>query len=298
MTLEWSADLLPGGLRAQEVRPLTGGFANPVWLCVLADGEQVVVKASEEDRSDLFAAEAAGLDVLARAGGLRTPRVLAVGPRSIVLEALDADTPDTDAFWRDAGRAVARMHSTTAHDGFGWDHDGWLGLLPQRNGWDRDGHRFFAEKRVLRYLAEPRVDAALTAEDRAGIERLCGRLPDLVPDTGACLTHGDLWRNNVIADLAGHPAFVDPAVSCTWAEVDLAHMLCSGGVPESFFSAYQEVRPLHAEWRTHTRILNLRQLLAMLAAGIPIPTIVDEIRQLIGTYAGSPVGRRPGADAS
>ena len=298
MTPEWSVDLLPHGRSAQSVEPLTGGFANPVWLCVLDGGEHVVVKASDEQHSDMFAAEAAGLDVLARIGGLRTPRVLAVGPRSIVLEALDPGRPDTDAFWEDAGRTVARMHTATAHDRFGWDHDGWLGLLPQRNGWDHDGHRFFAEKRVLRYLTEPRVDAALTAQDRAGIERLCSRLPDLVPDTGACLTHGDLWRNNVIADHAGRPAFVDPAVSYAWAEVDVAHVLCSGGVPEPFFSAYRDVRPLHPEWRTHARILNLRQLLAMLAAGIPIPTIVDSIRDLIDTYAGSPAGRRPNAQAS
>ncbi|GAA5210048.1 fructosamine kinase family protein [Microbacterium kyungheense] len=292
---EWSDDLLPPGRSAASVRRLTGGFANPVWLCTLEGGEDVVIKASDEDRSDMFAAEAAGLDTLSRIGGLPTPRVLAVGSRSIALEALASDHPDHDGFWAAAGRLVARMHSTTAHDRFGWDHDGWLGLLPQRNGWDRDGHRFFAEKRVLRYLDEPRVDDALTARDRAGIERLCSRLPDLVPDTGARLTHGDLWRNNVIADHAGGPAFIDPAVSYMWAEVDLAHMLCSGGVPDSFFAAYGELRPLDPEWRTHARILNLRQLLAMLAAGIPIPTIVDAIRELIDAYAGSPAGRRNAA---
>lgn len=287
MTVDWSPDLLPPGRRAQTVRRLTGGFAHPVWHCTLDGGEDVVVKASHEDRADLFAAEAGGLNALSGIGGLTTPRVLAVGARSIVLEALDPALPDTDEFWRAAGHVVARMHSGTAHDRFGWDRDGWLGLLPQRNGWDRDGHRFFAEKRLLRYLDEPRVDEALSARDRAGIERLCHRLPDLVPDTGACLTHGDLWRNNVIADHAGGPAFVDPAVSYTWAEVDLAHMLCSGGVPDSFFAAYGEVRELHPDWRRHARILNLRQLLAMLAAGIPIPTIVDSIRELVDTYAGA-----------
>jgi fructosamine-3-kinase len=287
MAVEWSTDLLPPGRTAKAARRLEGGFANPVWLCVLDDGEAVVVKGADEDRADMFAAEAAGLDMLARLGGLTTPRVLAVGSRSIVLEALDPGSRDTDEFWRDAGRIVARMHGTTSHDRFGWDHDGWLGPLPQRNGWDEDGHRFFAEKRILRYLDEPLVDEALSARDRAGIERLCARLPDLVPDTGACLTHGDLWRNNVIADHAGRPAFVDPAVSYTWAEVDLAHMLCSGGVPDSFFAAYGEVRTLHPDWRAHARILNLRQLLAMLAAGIPIPTIVGSIRELIDTYAGA-----------
>lgn len=281
----WSPEFLPVSRSAQSVRPLPGGFANPVWLCRLADGDEVVVKASVDGCSDMFATEAAGLAALAERGGLATPRVLAVGPRSIVLEALDPVLPDTDEFWQAAGRCAARMHSATAHDRFGWDADGWLGLFPQCNAWDADGHRFFAEKRVLRYLGEPRVEAALDARDRAGIERLCARLPDLIPDTGACLTHGDMWRNNVIADRAGQPAFLDPAVSYMWAEVDLAHILSSGGIPESFFAAYAEIRPLHPDWREHARLLNLRQLLAMLAGGIPVPTIVASIRELIESYA-------------
>jgi fructosamine-3-kinase len=281
----WSPDFLPRGRGSRRVRRLPGGFASPVWLCELDDGEDVVVKASIEDRADMFATEAAGLEILAGLGGLTTPRVLAVGPRSIVLEALDPELPDTDEFWQAAGRIAARMHATTAHDRFGWDRDGWLGRFPQPNPWDADGHRFFAENRVLRYLGEPRAEAALEAADRAGIERLCARLPELIPGTGACLTHGDMWRNNLAADHSGQPAFLDPAVSYTWAEVDIAHMLCSGGIPDSFFTAYAEIRPLHTDWREHVRILNLRQLLAMLAAGIPIPTIAGSIRELINTYA-------------
>jgi fructosamine-3-kinase len=256
-----------------------------VWLCELDGGEKVVVKAAIDESADLFAAEAAGLEALAERGGLTTPRVLSTGQRSIVLEALNPELPDTDDFWRAAGRAVARMHTTTAHDRFGWDADGWLGLFQQRNAWDEDGYRFFAEKRVLRYLGEPRVEAALETRDRDGIERLCARLPGLVPDTGSCLTHGDMWRNNVIADRAGAPAFLDPAVSYMWAEVDLAHMLSSGGIPRAFFDAYAEIRALDPDWREHARILNLRQLLAMLAAGIPLPTIVSAIRELIAVYA-------------
>jgi fructosamine-3-kinase len=280
----WSAEFLPGDRSVRNLRRLPGGFANPVWLCELDDGQRVVVKASLDDSADMFATEAAGLEVLAERGGLTTPGVIAVGPRSIVLQALDPNPPRTDDFWRRAGHQVAAMHSTTPHDRFGWDRDGWLGLLPQRNAYDADGYRFFAENRVLRYLTELRVEDALTSADRAGIERLCTRLPELIPDTGACLTHGDMWLNNVIADRGGRPAFLDPAVSCTWAEVDVAHLFCSGGVPESFFRAYEEIRPLHPEWREHARILNLRQVLAILAAGIPIPTIVGSIRDLVTAY--------------
>ena len=109
----WSPDFLPHGRSSRRIRRLPGGFANPVWLCELDDGADVVVKASIEDCADMFATEAAGLEILAGLGGLTTPRVLAVGPRSIVLDALNPELPDTDEFWQAAGRIAARMHATT-----------------------------------------------------------------------------------------------------------------------------------------------------------------------------------------
>ena len=74
----------------------------------------------------------------------------------------------------------------------------YLGRLVQRNTWTDDGHAFFAEQRVLRYLDEPRSTEALTATDRSRVEHLAARLPALVPDQPASLLHGDLWWANVI----------------------------------------------------------------------------------------------------
>lgn len=100
-----------------------------------------------------------------------------------------------------------------------------------------DGHRFFAERRVLRYLREPKVDQALDRADRAALERVCSRLPELVPAEPPVLTHGDLWHANLIAGDAGEPVFIDPAVSWMWAEVDLSMMFCTGRASSSAGSA-------------------------------------------------------------
>ena len=43
--------------------------------------------------------------------------------------------------------------------------------------------------------------------------RLCARLPDVLPPRPACLTHGDLWANNILATKDGLPTVIDPAVS-------------------------------------------------------------------------------------
>ncbi len=108
---------------------------------------------------------------------------------------------------------------------------------------------------------------ALDAGDRAALERLCDRLPELLPERPACLTHGDLWTQNLMATSDGRPAVIDPAVSYTWAEVDLAHVWTTSPPPEArrFFDVYAELTALDDDWRARMPIVQLRQHLAVLA---------------------------------
>jgi fructosamine-3-kinase len=263
-TDEWTSDLLPPGVEALRTEPLTGGVAHTAWRVALADGREVVVKGGRSVPEGFFGQEAESLEALRDIGGLPTPEILHVGPYSLVLEALKSELPDTPRFWEDAGRAVAALHGHGS-DRYGWHRDGMLGLLPQENGWDEDGHRFFAEHRVVRYLREPKVEAAFEPAELRAIERLCSRLPELLPEAPAVLVHGDLWRANIIAGLDDSPVFIDPAVYYGWAEIDVSMMYCTGGVPEGFFSAYYEVRPPVGDWRELMTLLNLREWLCVVA---------------------------------
>ncbi|MEV0486025.1 fructosamine kinase family protein [Streptomyces sp. NPDC050508] len=228
--------------RVVDALPLSGGAVNDVWRVTLADGTAYVLKGSLHAPAGLFPLEAAGLRALHELAGTRTPRVFEVSAHHLLMEALQP-RPDTDEFWESAGRAFAALHSVSG-DQFGWDTDGWLGLLPQENGWAADGHEFVAEHRILRYLREPKVRSALEPADLAGLERICERLPQLVPVSPSVLNHGDLWRGNVAADPAGRPVFIDPAVCWMWAEADLSMMYCCDPPPDCFFRAYEEVSPL------------------------------------------------------
>jgi fructosamine-3-kinase len=277
---------LPSTLLAEAVEgePLTGGAANEVWRVTLADGTRYVLKGSDEVPPGLFAHEAEGLRALRERGGLLTPRVIEVSPRHLLLESLESDLPGTDGFWEEVGRAVARLHSVRG-DRFGWPGDGWLGMLPQENAWTGDGHAFFADHRIRCYLREPKVRGTLGTDDLAALERICDRLPDLVPAAPAVLTHGDLYRGNVVVTAGGDPAFIDPAVCWMWAEADLSMMYCTARPPESFFAAYQEVSPLADGWRERMPLLHLRELLSGVAHFGTWDDYVPRVRAVIRRFA-------------
>ncbi|UJP40345.1 fructosamine kinase family protein [Cellulomonas palmilytica] len=269
-----------------EVVPAEGGQAALAGLARRGDGTTVFVKAFDvAPADDVLAAEAEGLDALRTLGGATTPQVLHVSPDLLVLEALHP-RPADPAFWERLAHVLAHQHTSTRHARFGWHRDGWLGRRRQVNTWEDDGFTFFARHRLLRWLDEPRVAAALDAADRAALHRLCDRLPELLPDAPACLVHGDLWAQNVLATAAGEPALIDPAVSYTWAEIDLAHVWTTAPPPEAavFFDRYAELTGLDAGWRERMPILQLRQHLAVVAQFDPDWGAAQTIRATLAPF--------------
>ncbi|MEU7613576.1 fructosamine kinase family protein [Micromonospora sp. NPDC049204] len=278
--------LLAAGMEVVTVEPVTGGVAAVAGIATRRDAPPVFVKAFADTPADgVFRTEAEGLAALRDLGGVPTPEVLRADRGLLVLSVLHP-RPRSEIFWERLAHLLADMHLTTTHPRFGWHHDNWLGRRRQVNTWQDDGHTFFAEHRLLRWLAEPRVEAALDAEDRAALERLCHRLPDLLPDRPACLTHGDLWTQNILATADGRPALIDPAVSYLWAEVDLAHVWSTSPPPEArrFFEVYADRTALDDGWRDRMPIVQLRQHLAVLAQFDDDWGAADQIRAVLAPF--------------
>ncbi len=220
---DWPAEL-PGPVREE---PMAGGYISRTTRAVLADGRTVVIKRCPYPVPQ----EADGLRALA-AAGVPVPAVLGARGRTLVLQWLHGE-PD----WAALGTAVARMHRHTA-DRFGWPGDNYVGLFPQDNTWTTDWPTFYVQRRVLPQL----LRATLPPQLRTRIEGACtGPLPELLrPDPPASLTHGDLWRGNMIDGRW----LVDPAVSYADRELDLAYLSLSADLPPQFMEAYLAEHPV------------------------------------------------------
>ncbi|WNO62524.1 fructosamine kinase family protein [Streptomyces sp. NBC_00121] len=258
--------LREAGYAAKEVKEAVGGVVAIAGLVTLQDGTELFAKTLLGPDQDVFPVESIGLSDLHDLGGANTPDVLCASPRLLVLEKMQPRRDD-EHFWEQLASMLATLHMSTASERFGWHRDGWLGRLRQDNTWETDGHTFFGERRILRRLPEPLVEAAFNREERQALERLCEALPELVPPQPPCLTHGDLWQENVVATSDGAPVLIDPAVSYNWPEVDLSMLWCSprAAASERFFAVYQEIAPLQDGWEERMPILHLRELLSVIA---------------------------------
>jgi fructosamine-3-kinase len=262
---------------------LHGGAISSTTRITGSSGASWILKQSADAPADLYRREAEGLRHLATAGDLPVPNTLLCEEQYLLLEDRGSHA-FSQVTWVQLGRGLAQQHRITS-ERFGYDTDNYIGRIVQRNPWSDDGHAFFAEHRLLSWLDAPKCAEALGQGNRARLERLAHRLPELIPRQPAALLHGDLWHANVLPGRYGPPALCDPAVYYGWPEAELSMLYGCGPVPEEFSAAYQEIRPLEDGWRDRLPVLHLRELLSTLAHFGDIDDMLRSITEVLNTYA-------------
>jgi len=265
-----------------RVVAIQGGLISKVKRIATTAGRTLILKEDPSAPAEMFAREREGLEALRAAAALTVPRVFLIGPHFLLLEDLGSSTPKP-GYWSDFGRRLALQHQNT-NPRFGFASDNFLGRLPQRNPWTVDGHDFFAQHRVLRYLEEPLCRELFPPSGLARIARFAERFRQLIPVQPAALLHGDLWKANMMIGPHGEPAVIDPASYYGWPEAELSMVHQYPGVPEELFDAYIETNPLEAGWRERLEVLSIRELLAMTAHVGNTYGTVEKVYALLGKY--------------
>ena len=220
-----------------------GGCINRAFRLQLGT-ENFFVKLNVATYSDMFAAEFAGLEELARSQTVRVPVPIEHGVIAdkafLVTEWLElGGTRDDQQF----GKQLAAMHEVQA-ERHGWYRDNTIGRTPQLNDQHADWVTFFRKQR-LEYqleLAGKNGYINLLAPGR----ELAGKLQEFFTAYAPrpSLLHGDLWGGNASALADGTAVIFDPAVYYGDRETDLAMMELFGGFSPRCFEAYRETFPL------------------------------------------------------
>jgi fructosamine-3-kinase len=217
----------------------------------------------------MFECEARGLDQIRATNTVRVPVVYTArearggSPAFILLEWLEGSRSGD---YGRLGEQIAALHrqgtSPQRPPAYGLDHDNYIGSTPQRNAWEIEWVTFFRDYRLKPQMELAERNHRLPAQRRQKIESLIQRLPDLLDgvERRPSLIHGDLWGGNVIPAQDGL-AIIDPAVSYSDREAEIAYTELFGGFSARFYAAYQSVWPLDPGYAERRDLYNLYHLL-------------------------------------
>jgi fructosamine-3-kinase len=273
------------GRRPSRVTPLAdGGHQARVWR-VEVGRERLVAKTAPAH----LTSEGRMLRDLA-AAGWPVPAVRASGDRLLVMDWIDNDGSGLS----DEGAAafaerLAALHAVpVAADGeppFGYRYDVMIGGLPQINERWTSWLGFFRWKRLWTAAWLAQRTGRLPARTMARIERLGARLNEWLQEPARpALIHGDLWSGNVLCRRGHVVGVIDPAISWSHPEIEIAFTALFGGFPAAFYARYFALNPAPAGFnQTRRDLYNLYPVLVHAALfGDPYPVAVARTLDRLG----------------
>ena len=225
------------------------------------DHTRYFIKTNIASRLEMFVAEAAGLQALAKTQSIKVPKPIGTGQVGghsyLILEYIVLSA----APMAQLGEQLACLHRHTARQ-YGFHLHNTIGLTPQNNAFSDDWISFW-QKRRLTYqleLAEKNgADRAVCGDGYQLVDRCAEFFGDYQPVPS--LLHGDLWAGNCAGDALGQPVIFDPAVYYGDRETDIAMTELFGGFGADFYTAYQQVWPLAKGYERRKHLYNLYHVL-------------------------------------
>jgi len=177
----------------------------------------------------------------------------------LVLEWVESGK-QTTRFWHNFAEQLVKLHQQKS-DKFGLDHSNFMGQLPQNNSYFDNFSNFFIENRLKPQVKLAYDSKKIEAKHVAQFEGLYKKIPEIFPIEKPSAVHGDLWKGNFICSANDNAVLIDPAVSYSHREVDIAMTQLFGGFSEKFYKRYHEMYPLEPCFNLRNNFYNLYPLL-------------------------------------
>jgi protein-ribulosamine 3-kinase len=256
--------------RACEIvsaRAAGGGCINSACHLELTGSLQLFLKYNPNAPADMFAKEAAGLELPRSAQSIRIPKVYYVTPpedgaQFLLLEDVLVLSTNPTTLCDTLGQGLAGIHRVSS-EYYGLGSHNYLGPTFQRNDVSPSWADFFVTHR-LAYMLELMERRNFANDNLRHFHDFLPRAHAVLSSKAAeppSLVHGDLWGGNVLDTSAGEHVLIDPAVYFGDREVDLAMTRLFGGFNSRFYEEYEEAFPLQDGWRERQDIYNLYHIL-------------------------------------
>jgi fructosamine-3-kinase len=230
------------GSAAVEVRPMGRGHNATLHFVRLQDGRRLVAKLADGHAG--LALEGFMLRYLRERSALPVPAVHLCDDRLLAMDFVDGPDRLTAAAQEHAAELLADLHGRPAAR-YGFPRDTLIGPLPQPNPESDDWVAFFRDHRLMHMARAAHDEGALDAALLRRIERLAGRLAELLGEPAPpALIHGDVWGGNVLVSNDRVAGLIDPAVYHADPEIELAFSTLFSTFGDPFFRRYRELRPL------------------------------------------------------
>lgn len=287
------SDKLSQALTFSDITSVSGGDIHQSFRVVdKATQQAFFIKLNNLKRQSLLQAEAQSLEAISAVKSIKTPQILLCDTSAhyafLIMEYLPlALKPLADEEYL-LGQQLAHLHKKSEKVAlerqYGFDHDNFIGLSPQKNQWHSKWSEFWINERL-----QPQLELAYQngfASDLRLLETnlLAATNKLLKPhQPESVLLHGDLWAGNKAFLQDGQPVIFDPASYYGDRETDIAMTELFGGFSASFYEGYRSVWSLSEAYGQRKKLYNLYHMinhLNLFGSGY-LPQVKTTIHSLI-----------------
>lgn len=248
-------------------RSLSGDDTASVYKLDFADKTSSILKYNRNIGSvNMFETEVSGLQHIASTNTIATPSVLNYGTHNdisfILMEYVKGKSPSKEDY-KKLGYQIAQLHDYTSEN-FGLDDDNFIGSLEQKNNLIDNWIDFYSEQRLGFQIKMAIKKGLLINSEIPSVDDIKTCLQSYCKKVKPSLIHGDLWNGNFIVSEDGRPYLIDPSVSYSHSEMDIAMSRLFGGFDSSFYQAYHNEKPITEYYEARIEIYQLYYLLVHL----------------------------------